>query len=262
MVAGGVSSRNAVSRGCGLTDRNALDRWIPRLAGAAGAAVVAALGLVWLYAPVEAVTGLSQKIFYFHVPSAWAMYAATGLCAAAGTVYLVTNSDRADALAAAAGSVALLFCIVVLVTGPIWARAAWNAWWRWEPRLTSVLVLGFLLGGHAMLRRAAERTPRLARFASALAILALIDVPIIHLAVRKWRGNHPTVLGPGGGGVTTEMAVTLGVALVAFTALALVLLLLRYRLETAKRELARRAVAAAMAPPPLVAGGSPCPQKS
>lgn len=248
----GAAARGAVPRGCGLTERIALERWIPRLAAVAGVAVVATVGLIWRYAPVEAVTGLSQKIFYFHVPSAWAMYAATGLCAVSSTVYLVTNGERAEALAAAAGSVALLFCTVVLVTGPIWARAAWNVWWRWEPRLTTVLVLGFLLAGHAVLRRAAERTPRLSRFAAALAILALIDLPIIHLAVRKWRGNHPTVLGAGGGGVTTEMAVTLGVALVAFTLLAFVLLLLRYRLETARRELARRLAVA----PPRNPGGT------
>lgn len=244
-----------------MTKRNALERSVPGLAAAAGVAVVAAIGLVWGYAPVEAVLGLSQKIFYIHVPSAWVMYAATGLCAVAGTVFLATNGERAEALAAAAGSVALRFCAVVLITGPMWARAAWNAWWRWEPRLTSVLVLGFLLVGHAVLRRAAERTPPLSRFAAALAILALIDLPIIHLAVRKWRGHHPTVLGAGGGGVTTEMAVTLGVALVAFTVLALVLLLLRYRLEIVRREVARRLVAAAATPPPE-SGGTGCPPRS
>ncbi|MBN1771187.1 MAG: cytochrome c biogenesis protein CcsA [Deltaproteobacteria bacterium] len=238
-----------------------MDRWLPWLAAAAGAAVVAAVGLAWLYAPVEAVMGLSQKIFYFHVPSAWAMYAATGLCGIASTVYLVTNAERADALAAAAGSVALLFSVVVLVTGPIWARAAWSVWWRWEPRLTTVLVLALLLAAYAVLRRAAARTPRLARFAAALAILAVIDLPIIHLAVRKWRGNHPTVLGSGGGGLSTEMAVTLGVGLVAFTTLALVLLRLRYRLELARRELDRLVVAAANAPPPETRGGESCPPK-
>ena len=241
--------------GCDLADRPAVDPWTPWLAAAAGAAVVAALGLVWLYAPVEAVTGLSQKIFYFHVPSAWAMYAATGLCAVASTVYLVTNAERADALAAAAGSVALLFCVVVLVTGPIWARAAWSVWWSWEPRLTTVLVLALILAAYAVLRKAAERTPRLARFAAALAVLAAVDLPIIHLAVRKWRGNHPTVIGRDGGGITPEMAVTLGAGLAAFTILALVLLRLRYRLELARRELARLAVAGLASRPPAAPGG-------
>jgi heme exporter protein C len=244
-----------------LADRQTEDLWTPWAAAAAGAAVVAALGLVWLYAPVEAVTGLSQKIFYFHVPSAWAMYAATALCAIASTVFLVTKSERADVLAAAAGSVALLFCTIVLVTGPIWARGAWSVWWRWEPRLTTVLVLGLILAAYAVLRKAAERTPRLARFAAALAVLAAIDLPIIHLAVRKWRGNHPTVLGRDGGGITAEMGVTLAVALVAFTILALVLLRLRYRYELARRELARLAVAVVASPAPTANGGDPCPPK-
>lgn len=213
---------------------------------AAAPIMLAAIGFVWFYAPVEATMGIAQKIFYFHVPSAYSMYAATAVCAGASVVYLATGSDRADALAAAAGSVALLFAVVVLTTGPLWARAAWGVWWTWEPRLTAVLVLGLMLAAYAAVRRAAERSPGLARFAAALAVLGALDLPLIHVAVRKWRGHHPSVIGRGGSGLDPDMAVTLGVCLAAFTVLWIALLGLRYRVERAKRDLARLSASAAL----------------
>jgi len=226
----------------------------PLLAVVAGAGVVTALGFIWFYAPEEQVLGVSQKIFYFHVPSAFGMYFATGLCALSSAVFLVTRKDKADALAAASGSVALVFCIVVLVTGPLWARAAWGVWWTWEPRLTSVMVLGLVLFAYAVLRKAAERTPGLARFAAALAVLGAVDIPIIHLAVRKWRGNHPTVIYKSGG-LTPEMGLTFGISLAAFTVLVVVLLALRYRIEVSRREVARLTAAQALRPDGAATGG-------
>jgi heme exporter protein C len=213
--------------------------WWVVLSLVAGAGVLTSIGFIFFYAPVEVVLGVAQKIFYFHVPSAWGMYAATGLCALSSAVFLVTRSERADALAAAAGSIAFLFCIIVMITGPMWARAAWGVWWTWEPRLTAVLVLFLILAAYVVLRKAADRSPGMARFAAALAVIGAVDIPIIHVAVRKWRGNHPTVIGKGGGGITAEMGLTLGISLAAFTLLAIVLIALRYRVETARREVAR-----------------------
>ncbi|MBI4914665.1 MAG: cytochrome c biogenesis protein CcsA [Acidobacteria bacterium] len=220
--------------------------WLVALAVLAGASVLVSVGLVFFYAPVEVVMGVAQKIFYFHVPAAWGMYVATGLCAISSVVFLVTRKDGADAFAAAAGSVGLLFGILLMITGPMWARTAWGVWWSWEPRLTSALVLFLILAAYGVLRKASERSPGLARFAAALAVVGALDIPIIHLAVQKWRGNHPTVIGKGGGGITPEMGLTLGVAVGAFTILLVVLLALRYRVEVSRRELARLVAADAL----------------
>lgn len=228
------------------------------LAAATVPAMLVAIGFVWFYAPVEAKMGVAQKIFYLHVPSAYAMYAATVLCAGASVVYLTTRSERADALAAASGSVALVFCIIVLTTGPLWARAAWGIYWAWEPRLTTVLVLGLILAAYAALRRAADRSPGLARFAAALAVLGALDLPLIHLAVRKWRGHHPIVIGEKGAGIDADMAVTLGVCFGAFTVLWIALLALRYRVEASRREAARLASAAALREARGASEGAPC----
>jgi heme exporter protein C len=231
-----------------VSDGTSSGRWLVVLCLAAGAGALAAVAAVGFLAPVDATLGVAQRIFYFHVPSAWAMYAATALCAFASAVFLVTRSDRADALAAASGSTALVFCIVVLVSGSCWARTptAWGVWWAWEPRLTSVLVLALILAAYAVIRRAAERSPGLARFAAALAVIGALDVPIIHLAVRQWRGRHPSVVGRGGGGLEPEMLLVLAVCLVAFTLLAAALVGLRYRVEVARREVARLAAASAL----------------
>lgn len=217
------------------------DRWFLPLVAIAGLAPAAAALWVWFGAPVERTMGVAQKIFYFHVPAAWGMYAATALCAGAAAVFLANRGEKAEALSAAAGSVALLLATVVLATGPFWARTAWGVYWSWEPRLTAVLVLWLILASHAVLRHAAARTPALARFAAALAVLGALDVPIIHVAVRKWRGNHPSVMG-GGGGLEPAMALTLAVCLVAFTVLCVALVILRYRIERTRVEVSRLAV--------------------
>ena len=237
------------------TKRASSGQWLVLLALVAGAAVLTSIGLIFFYAPIEKTLGPAQKIFYFHVPAAWGMYVGTGLCAIASVVFLVTRKDGADAFAAASGSVALLFGILLMLTGPMWAKTAWSVWWSWEPRLTSALVLFLILAAYAVLRRASERSPGLARFAAALAVVGALDIPIIHLAVKKWRGNHPTVIGKDGGGITSEMALTLTVAVGAFTLLLVVLLALRYRVEVARRELARLAAAEALRSDEPVAGG-------
>jgi heme exporter protein C len=218
-------------------------RWLVGLAVTTAAALLAALALIFFVAPEDLRLGVAQRIFYFHVPSAWGMYLATGLCAAASAVFLANRSERADAFAAASGSVAGLYCLLVLVTGPLWARTAWGVYWTWEPRLTTLLVLALILGAYALLRRAAERTPSLARFAAALAILGALDVPLIHVSVRKWRGNHPTVVGSGGGGMDPPMWAALAVSLLAFTLLLALLVAMAYRVERLRREAMRRQAA-------------------
>src|SRR5512142_2927994 len=105
------------------------------------------------WAPPERTMGLIQKIFYFHVPSAMAMFVCAFICGIAGAVYLFSNDLRADRVAAAAAELTSVFGVIVLTTGPIWARKAWGVWWVWDPRLTSTVVLWMIFLAYLMLRR-------------------------------------------------------------------------------------------------------------
>ena len=114
--------------------------------------------LVFIYVPEERVMGAAQKIFYFHVPAAMVTYAAVAVLLAGSMGYLWTRNRKWDNLSRAATEAALLFCTLVLITGPIWAKPAWGTWWTWEARLISTLVLEILLIAALMVRRYAERS--------------------------------------------------------------------------------------------------------
>jgi heme exporter protein C len=202
-----------------------LRRLIPIWLLATGAMPVA-LWMVFRYAPEERVMGAAQKIFYFHVPSALVTYAAVVVLLLGSTAYLWTRNHRWDRLARAATEIALLFCGIVLVTGPIWAKPAWGTWWTWEARLTSTLVLWLLLAACLMVRAYAAERDLGARLAAIVAIVAAIDVPIIHKAVALWRGQHPEVFKEGG--LAIEMRWAFLASTVAFFLLFSLLLALRY----------------------------------
>jgi heme exporter protein C len=208
------------------------------LAALSGVLLIVTLVLVFVQAPVEATMGIVQKIFYFHVPSAYAMYLAWGTCAVGSVAYLVGRREGWDALARSAAELALVFAVLVLITGPLWGRKSWGAFWAWDPRLTSTLLLTLIITSYALLRGlgrgGAER-----RFAAALGILGACVVPIIHLSVSQWRGQHPTVIGSGGGGMAPEMKLPFACGLAAFTLLFAALLWIRYRIEIDRRQLAR-----------------------
>ena len=156
-----------------------------------------AIWMVFVYAPDERVMGPVQRIFYFHVPSAIVTFASVFVLAIASIAYLRTRKKSFDRVAVAATEIGLLFCTIVLVTGPIWAKPAWGVWWTWEARLTTTLVLWLILAATLMVRGYAENRDQGARLAAVLGIVAAFDVPIIYKAVDWWRGQHPVVFGPG-----------------------------------------------------------------
>jgi heme exporter protein C len=191
----------------------------------------------FFYAPVELTMGVVQKIFYLHVPSAYAMYLGFGLCAIGSAVFLITRKDPWDALAVAAAEVGLLFCIIVLVTGPLWARKAWGVYWTWDPRLTTTILAGLIFTAYVVLRSFTGGGEAERRFAAGLAIVGLFDLPVIHYSVQRWRGQHPTVITSRGGGLAPEMTHALLIGLVFVTALAVLLIWTRMRLERTRQEL-------------------------
>lgn len=193
--------------------------------------MVAALFMVFVYVPTEAVQGIVQRIFYFHVPCAWVAFAAFALVAISGIFYLWLGQQVWDDLGYAAAESGMVFCTLVLVTGSIWARPIWGAWWTWDSRLTTTLILWLLYGGYLMLRAMADDTPQVARFAAVVGIVAAADVPIIIVSVRLWRTIHPAVLVTRQGSHGLEdprMVATLLVSMAAFTALFAWLLMLRF----------------------------------
>jgi heme exporter protein C len=154
-------------------------------------AMLIELYLIFVFAPVESQMGIVQKIFYFHAPSAYAMYLAFGVSAIASAFYLGKRDDRWDAFAVAGGEVGSMFCFIMLVTGPLWGRKAWGTYWTWDPRLTTTLLA----------------------------------------SVQRWRGTHPTVITGKGGGLHPDMYPALFLGFFLFTLIAALLIWQRARLE-------------------------------
>lgn len=173
------------------------------LAFAAGAALVL-WGALW-YAPTERVMGDVQRIFYFHVPSAMNAALAFLLSTVGGIGFLVTRKEGWDTLNRTATGTGVLWATVVLITGPIWARSAWGSWWTWEPRLTTSLIAWLIYLGALLVRRVSHDPDQGARLAAVISIVGFLDLPIVYLSVKWWRGNHPIVFGQQGGGLAPEM---------------------------------------------------------
>ncbi len=147
--------------------------------------------LVFVFVPMEATMGAVQRIFYFHVPSAWLCFIGFILCFGASIAYLIKRKSKYDLFALASAEVGLLFGGIVLVTGPLWARAAWGVWWKWEPRLTSMALLVLIFAAYWVLRSFAGRGEGVRKFAAVLAVFGTPNIFFVHYAVKKWRGDHP-----------------------------------------------------------------------
>ncbi len=190
--------------------------------------VALAMGL--LVAPEEHTMGPPQRIFYFHVASAWNAYLSFLVVFVASILYLRTNERRYDRLAYSSAELGVFFTSMALLSGATWARAVWGTWWTWDPRLTATLVLWLIYIGYLYLRATAEGDERRARLAAALGILGFFDVPIIHMSVRWWRGLHPEVVRIGKMDMEPLMGAAMGVAVLTFTLL--YVYILRWRLRT------------------------------
>jgi len=194
------------------------------LLGLAFSLMLAALGLVFIYVPTEKSMGVVQRIFYFHVPVAWISLLAFSVVFIGSILYLWKREEKWDVLARSSGEIGFVFITLVLITGPIWAKPAWGTWWTWDTRLTSALVLWFMYLAYIMVRSLAVEKSQGARFSAAVGIVGFIDVPIVYLAIRLWRTQHP---GPVifEGGLEGSMLLTLTVSVAAFTILYLYLLI-------------------------------------
>ncbi len=190
---------------------------------------------LWV-APMERTMGNVQRIFYYHVPSAWTAFLLFFVNLVASVVYLFRKSTKADAVALVSAEVGVVFCTVVLVTGPIGARPVWGIWWTWDSRLTTTLVLWLIYVSYLVLRRFSDssQTPTLA---AVLAIFGALDVPLVYFSIWFFRTQHPQPVIGGGGSIDPRMLHVLLINWLAFSCFAFLVCWWRYQLELLKRDL-------------------------
>src|SRR5450755_3859593 len=185
-------------------------------------------------APAEKTMGDVQRIFYNHVPSAWTAFILFTINFVASVIYLIRRKPGADMVALVSAEVGVVFCSIVLVTGPIWARPVWGIWWTWDMRLTSTLVLWLIYVSYLFLRRfsAGGQTPLLA---AALAVLGALCVPFVYFSIWFFRTQHPQPVMGGGGSIDPRMMHALLINWLAFSCFAFLVCWSRYRLEKFQR---------------------------
>ena len=186
-------------------------------------------------APTEQTMGDVQRIFYYHAPSAWTAFLLFTINFVASVVYLIRRSIKADIIALVTAEVGVVFCTVVLVTGPIWARPVWGIWWTWDWRLTSTLVLWLIYVSYLTLRRfsSSAQTPLIA---AALAVFGALDVPLVYFSIWFFRTQHPQPVIGGEGSIDSKMMHALLINWAGFLCFACLVCWSRYLLELLQRE--------------------------
>jgi heme exporter protein C len=213
-----------------------MKRVFPILAVLTGVLLSYALYEALIAAPTEQTMGDVQRIFYYHVPSAWTAFILFFVNFFASIVYLIWRANKADIVALVTAEVGVVFCTVVLVTGPIWARPVWGIWWTWDLRLTLTLVLWLIYVSYLVLRRfsSSGQTPLLA---AVLAVFGALDVPLVYFSIWFFRTQHPQPVIGGGGSIDPRMLHVLLINWLAFSCFAALVCWSRYRLEVLRRDM-------------------------
>ena len=159
-----------------------------------------AVGMVFFYAPLEAVMGQVQRVFYFHVANAWVGMLGFMVAAIAGVAFLRKGDRKWDIVGLSAIEISFVFFFTAIVSGSIWARGSWGTWWTWDPRLTTAAICELVYAAYFLLRQGIEDPDRRARFGAVYAILSFISVPLTFISIRIFRTIHPVIIGSGGSG--------------------------------------------------------------
>jgi len=170
--------------------------------------------LIFIWSPVEKIMGVTQKIFYIHVGTAWVAFLAFFVVGFYSVMTLIKPKLNRFIYAGVSAEIGVLFTTITLITGMTWGRASWNTWWSWEPRLVTTLVLWFIYVAFLFIRKMDGSWERIAKLSSVFGIIGCLNVPIVFMAIRWWKTKlHPIVFGEGknqtGGGIEPEMLVTL-----------------------------------------------------
>ena len=181
--------------------------------------------MVLFFAPTEAVMGDVQKVFYYHVATAWVGMLGFMVAMVVGIIYLRTNDMKWDIAGLAAIEISFVFFFITIILGSIWARPIWNTWWTWDPRLTTAAIVELIYAAYLMLRQGIEDPERRAKFGAVYAILGSISIPLTFLSIRLLRTIHPVVVGDndpsaeGGFDMTPRMQLTFFFSLFTFSLL-------------------------------------------
>jgi len=198
--------------------------------------LLVATWMVFFYAPMERVMGQVQRVFYFHVAAGWVGMLGFLVAAVAGGIYLATANRKWDIVEVSAVEIGMVFALINVVTGSIWARPIWNAWWTWDPRLTTATIMLLVYAAYLMLRSGIDDPSRRARFGAVYAIIGFISVPLTFFSARLFRTIHPIVIGSNQPGATGQfdmsplMVQTFLFSLITFTFIFIVLLWHRIRM--------------------------------
>jgi len=195
--------------------------------------VLVAFFMAMFYAPLEKVMGEVQRVFYFHVATAWVGMLGFIAAAVVAVIYLRTQDMKWDVIGLAAVEISLVFFLIAIVLGSIWARPAWGTWWTWEPRLTTAAILEMIYLAYLLLRQGIEDPDRRARFGAVYTLLGGLSVPLTFLSIRIFRTIHPVVIGGGGSekmSMTGSMVATMLFSIAVFSLVFVTLFWHRIRL--------------------------------
>ncbi len=195
---------------------------------------------IFLTLPDDALQGPIYRIIYFHVPAAITGMLGCFVALALSVLYLSTGNFRYDSLAASVVEVSVVFMLVNIVSGSIWARVEWGIWWTWDARLTSFLVCILIFAGYMMMRRAVDEPTQRARLSAALCIFGCVDVVIVWKSIEWFRTQHPSpvlTIRTGGGNIDPAMEHMLYLNFLAILMVAGALVLVRTRQESTAREI-------------------------
>jgi len=218
----------------------------PRQGTRAGVHAAEALGVALLLgvagyaalfvAPTERTMGVIQRIFYFHVTSAWTGFVAFFITFIASIAYLRGRNPKWDRVAVSAAEIGVAFFTVVLITGPIWARPVWGIWWTWDVRLTTSFVLWLLYVCYLLLRTLVDEPERRAVLSAVFGIFASFDIPLVYFSIWFFRTQHPQPVIGAGGSLDPRMRNVMLLCWAALLGVMVLLLRQRYRVEALRHE--------------------------
>ena len=199
-----------------------------------GVLMLVNLYMIFMVVPTDAILGHVQRIFYFHVPMAIVSFVAFLVVFLASIAYVFRRETKWDNLAHASAEVGVVFISLALITGMIWAKPVWNAWWLWTPRLTTTLILWLIYVAYLMIRSYAPTPSKAAVYGAVMGIIGFADVVVVYFSVQWWPGIHPTpVVGPlaATGSLDGTMRSVLLFSFVTFLALLTYLIMERMALQ-------------------------------
>ncbi|MDE3017289.1 MAG: heme ABC transporter permease [Pseudomonadota bacterium] len=217
------------------------DRVFPWLAGATVILLIFGLAEALFISPPDYQQGDSVRIMYVHVPSAWMSMMIYTVMAGASASFLIWRHPLADIIARRSALIGAAFTLVTLITGSLWGKPMWGAWWVWDARLTSVLILFFMYIGYIALSDAFAHQERGKKACAILALAGFLNIPVIHFSVQWWNTLHQpaSILREGGIAIAAPMLVPLFSMGLGFTCFYALLLLLRVKTALIEQKIRR-----------------------